>query len=633
MATSRMGVKMLGCFLLMSGASSAWAAGPSVEELLKIRPKQEGIEITNPTEAQQAGCKVEVIKSDKGSGYLLRDAEGKPVRRFFDSDGDRYIDVWSYFLDGQEVYREIDTNGNKKADQYRWLGVAGSRIGIDMNEDGRIDRWEQISPEEVSQEVLQAVITRDIARLSALLINEADLKELQLPAAEVTRIRERLAQVGEKFNQTTAALIDLSNKTQWMHVELAPPQCIPADAIGGSRDIYRYKSGTILYQNAGKADFMQTGEMVQVGRAWKLLDAPVPGHAPIEDHRPGVGSRDEAVVQIPEAVRPLLEKLREVDESIKGQGLTDASVAVRYNLARAQVLEQIIAKTTVPAQQENWIKQLADCLSAAAQNSPVNDNSSYNRLKDLSAKIAKSGSTKLAGYVVYREMSADYTRQLSDRKAATDMAKIQENWRERLKSFVSEYPSADDAPDALLQLGMVSEFMGKEAEARNWYAKLAKEYPTSILAKKGQGCLDRLELEGKVIELAGPKLGSQAPFDISQLSGKVVIVYYWASWNGQCAADFAKLKSLLSTYRSRGLELVCVNLDNNKDDAISFLQQNQIDAVTLYQPGALESPLAVKYGVLVLPNLFLVGKDGKVVSRSIQVAGLEDEIKKLLKTE
>jgi hypothetical protein len=77
------------------------------------------------------------------------------------------------------------------------------------------------------------------------------------------------------------------------------------------------------------------------------------------------------------------------------------------------------------------------------------------------------------------------------------------------------------------------------------------------------------------------------------------------------------------------LELVCVNLDNNASDAVNFLQQNRIDAVNLFQPGALDSPLAVKYGVLVLPNLFLVGKDGKVISHSVQINGLEDEIKKL----
>lgn len=630
MANSQRGVKRLSALLLLGLAMPSLAAGPSPEDLLKIRPKLDGIEMSNPSESEIPQLKVEVIKGEKGSGYLLRDAQGRPLRRFFDSDGDRYIDVWSYFLDGQEVYREIDTNGNRKADQFRWLGRAGSKIGLDLNEDGRIDRWEQISPEEVSQEILQAVIHRDLARLQALMLSDADLRELQLPAAEMTRLKERLAAVPERFNSTTSALIGLSAKTQWMHVELQPPQCIPADAIGAGKDLYRYKSGTILYENKGKADFLQTGEMILVGRAWKLVEAPVPGHAPMEEQHPEADTPAGAdVVQIPEAIRPLLDKLREVDESIKNNNLADPVASLRYNLARAAVLEQILAKIEQPAAQENWVKQLADCLSAAAQSSGNGDDTAQRRLTELRQRVAKVGSSKLAGYVAYREMSADYMRKLSAKNV--DVAKLQEEWRERLKEFVTQYPSADDTPDALLQLGMVSEFMGKEAEARNWYAKLAKEYPASPLSQKGQGCLDRLNLEGKVLELSGPMLGTQRPFDIQQLSGKVVVVYYWASWNGQCAADFEKLRTLQQNYKSQGLELVCVNLDNTQAEAVQFLQQHRLDAVHLFQPGALDSPLAVRYGILVLPNVILVGRDGKVVSRTVQVNGLEDEIKKLLK--
>src|SRR5256885_12750859 len=50
-----------------------------------------------------------------------------------------------------------------------------------------------------------------------------------------------------------------------------------------------------------------------------------------------------------------------------------------------------------------------------------------------------------------------------------DLAKLQEAWRERLKQFVEQYPIAEDAPDAVMQLGMVSEFVNKETEAKNWY--------------------------------------------------------------------------------------------------------------------------------------------------------------------
>ena len=40
-----------------------------------------------------------------------------------------------------EVYRDVDANFNGKADLYRWLGTAGTRAGVDRDEDGQIDAW------------------------------------------------------------------------------------------------------------------------------------------------------------------------------------------------------------------------------------------------------------------------------------------------------------------------------------------------------------------------------------------------------------------------------------------------------------------------------------------------------------
>jgi len=144
--------------------------------------------------------------------------------------------------------------------------------------------------------------------------------------------------------------------------------------------------------------------------------------------------------------------------------------------------------------------------------------------------------------------------------------------------------------------------------------------------------LRRLELEGKPLELAGTLLGGGA-FDIVQLRGKMVVVYYWASWNrDRCVADFASLKLLSDNYAAKGLALVCVNLDTKPEDAASFLQQSPAPGLHVFQAGGLDGPLATQYGVMVLPNLFLVDKDGKVVSRTVQqVSSLEEEIKKVLK--
>lgn len=624
MKAARFGLRVLGGMLLWGSATAAFAANPSVEDLLKLQPKQQGIAFTTPAEAEHAACKVEVLKGENGgSGYLLRDPQNQPLRRFFDTNGDRYIDVWSYFQNGREVYREIDSNINRKADQYRWMGPAGMKYGVDLDEDGRIDSWKMISPEEVSQEVLQAVIARDSERLKALLINDEDIKNLQLPTAEAARIREKLSRTQEKFQKTTAALIALTSKTQWVHVELSAPECIPADAIGGATDIIRHKNGTILYANEGKHDFLQTGEMILVGRAWRLVSGPTAGISQGEEENPRRADGD--TIEINPKTQPLLNKLREIDE--RGSKAADAASILRYNLERAEVLDQLATVSEKESNKESWLKQAADSLSSAAQSSP-NNSHAFKKLVALRDAVVKNGSPKLAGYVAYRAMSAEYAIKLS---SGTVTPKVQEEWREQLKKFWETYPTADDAPDALLQLGMVSEFTGKETEAKNWYSTLAKQYPQSKMAKKARGATRRLDSEGQPFELAGSMLGNERPFDIKQLQGRVVIVYYWASWNGQCVNDFAKLKAMQNTLGSKAVELVCVNLDNNPADAVGFLNRNPVAGYHLYENGALDSNLAESYGVMVLPHLFLVGKDGKVVSRTVQVAGLEDEIKKLEK--
>ena len=132
------------------------------------------------------------------------------------------------------------------------------------------------------------------------------------------------------------------------------------------------------------------------------------------------------------------------------------------------------------------------------------------------------------------------------------------------------------------------------------------------------------------MELTGNLLAGGA-FSIEQLRGKTVVVYFWSSMTKGTVSDFAVLNALVGTYSSKGLALVCVNLDRSVDDANAFLQKNTAPGVHLYQAGELESPLATQYGIMALPNLFLVDKDGKVISRTIQqVSGLEEELKKRL---
>ena len=97
------------------------------------------------------------------------------------------------------------------------------------------------------------------------------------------------------------------------------------------------------------------------------------------------------------------------------------------------------------------------------------------------------------------------------------------------------------------------------------------------------------------------------------------------------AGDFVKLKAVLEANKAAGVELLSVNLDNKPEEAKAFLAGKDLPGTHLYQAGGLEGKLATDYGITMLPNLFVVGKDGKVVNRSGQIANVEEDLKKLLK--
>jgi len=621
--------------LLGSGATPAWGQQkrqlPTVEQMLTIyRPRQPGIVISTPRPDEYASCEVRFIEGTRpgSNGYLLLDAQKRPLRRYFDSNGDRKVDVWSYYKDGVEVYREIDTNFNQVPDQYRWLNAAGTRWGLDTNEDGKIDTWKQISPEEVAQEVFQAAVSRDFNRLSAVLITENELRALPVSAAEAKRLREARGRAQAKFQNTITKLPSLNDKAQWVRLESDVPQCVPADAAGGGQDLLRFQNRAILFENNKQHDWIQTGEMIRVApNLWRLVDGPAPG----DTTPPPDGSGGTPTAGGNAELQKLLEALAALDAHPPTPQPAPNEAVKEYNRKRADLVLKILAKAEAK-DKEAWIKQLADSYSSWAQNSPETDKTATNLLAQLKNEVVKNGAgSNLAGYVTFRELWAEFARPLTTEKGEA-LVKVQEQWMAKLQGFVEAYPKAEDTPDALMHLAMGHEFGGKDKEdvAKRYYQQLFTNFADHPAAPKAKGALRRLTLDGQPFELAGPKLDGGA-FDIAQFKGKAVIVYYWSSDCQSCAADFARLKQLQSTFSTKGVEVVGVSLDDRAAQAQQFVKANNIGGTHLFQVGengGMNSPLATQYGIMGLPHVILVGRDGRVISRSIQITELEEALKK-----
>jgi hypothetical protein len=639
MGKLRFGFRLLATLTLLAGLANAGLAAdpPTAAQLLGYKPAQK-VEVSAEDAAR---CKVELEKGKAlpdgktPTAWVVKDGQGRVLRKFHDTMGQGGVNIIAYFRDGEEVYRELVNGG--KINQFRWVGPDGSKWGVDLDGDGKIDTWTVISPEEVSQELLAAVLTKDQKRLEALLLTEAELKAMGLPEAEAKRIQAKLAAVPTTFQKTCKDLAALNpQNTTWIHLETKHPQTTPADALGASTDLVRYRHATILYQDgqgqAAKHNWIQAGELIQVGKAWRLVQAPTPGmDLPPEVGTGATAGANEPTIPIPQGAEKLIQELNDLDKRGPEPGKDGI---ITFNMKRSAILEKIGALYDKPEDREKrnvWLRQVADCLASAAQQG---DKAALDRLGQYKAAMAKEPGT-IAPYFAFRQMSAEYAVELGKVGSEQEkMTKFQEKWKESLTKFVNDHPNTDDTPDALMQLGMVNEYFGPktENEAKAAYAKLAKDFPTHPLAKRAQGCLDRLSIDGREMALAGPTLGGGAPFSLKSLPGKAVVVYYWASWNDLAQKDFNKIALALKGFTGK-VELVGVNLDNSAAEAQSFLKANPVPGTHLHMPGGLESPLAVQYGINSLPAMFLVGPDGKVITRSVQASTVDDELNKLFKVD
>jgi thiol-disulfide isomerase/thioredoxin len=627
MAKARYGVGLVTGCLLFYGATGlirAQAQENPVSQILQYRPAQKGVDYTTPTNEEQAKCEYKVIASGKGTGYVLYDSQKKILRRFLDTNGDKQLDALSYYKDGLEVYREIDTNFDGKFDQFRWFNSGGMKWGVDLNQRGKIDYWKMISADEAAQEAFQAMITRDFPRLHALFITESEMQALGLPAAKIERIKSRLKNAQAKFQKVVKDLPDFGGKEIIGRIESAAPQCVPGESIGTNKDMFRYPTRPILYQVSEKDHkWMNTGEMIQVGLTWRLLDVPTDGDGTKIDTPPD------------SELQKLEMELAGVDanppKDIKPNEPNQA--VVDYNFKRVAVLDKILNLQSVTGKKhDDYLKQKADNLADAATHSAKGDSKALDQLRQLRDQIApQSPKSNLAAYLTYRMLWADYTPKII--LPGEKGAKYQAEWMKTLAQFVQDYPEGEDTGDALWQLGMGHEFTGKEDAAKGYYKQLAVHFSQHPMAAKAEGAVRRLDLVGKALTLTGPTL-SGGSFNIAQLRSKVVVVYYWASYSDSLDAEFTKLKRLYDSLHSKGLELVNVNLDDTAKQATDYLHSHPLPGTHLFSPSkdgnGMSSPFANQYGIMGLPTIFLVGKDGNVLSRNMPINDVEDAARKAL---
>lgn len=602
---------------------SAQAQDP--QEILKsFKPTQaQATEYDTPkTPEELAACKLE--KVSKPNGWVVRDGQGRILRKFVDAKGTGKLNQWSYYQDGFEVYREQDTDGDQALDEARWLNSGGSRIALIRR--NKIVGWKRLSAEEASHVMVKALVTKDLALLESVMVRTEELAALGVTPESSKKLTEAAAGRAAGVDALLKQLVGWTDKTTWLRFDGHMPFVIPSDAGNLADDLVTYENG-VVFVNSGdgasdptKTSYLQVPEMIKVGDTWKFVSLPRainPGSV-----EPAVATEVDSIRSIvyrnstapgstvaDPALDGALKALADYDSknaAVLGSG--NRQDIARYHVSRVPVLKGVM-QSAPEAEKVVYLRQIVDSLAAAAQTGVYADGF---KILDQLAKEDPS----IASYVAFRKIAANFA--LANEEPGANLIKVQRDWMADLEKFLTEYPKSAEAPEALLQLASINEFNADEDKAKGFYKRLAEQFPESEFGKKATGALRRLEIVGQPLPLKGKTTTGQS-VDLSRASGKNVAVVFWASWAEPARRDLAELAKLASA-RSGDLEVVTVSLDNTPEDLQAFLKSNPVSLPVIFEAGGMEGRLATEFGIISLPTVFLIDASGKVSNRLVRTS-------------
>ena len=158
---------------------------------------------------------------------------------------------------------------------------------------------------------------------------------------------------------------------------------------------------------------------------------------------------------------------------------------------------------------------------------------------------------------------------------------------------------------------------------------LAKYRENPDLRRKIGDELDRLKLVGKPApEIIANDVKGDA-FRLENVKGKYVLLDFWATWCAPCVADLPNLMATYAKYRSRGFEIIGVNLDETKDALIDFTTTRNVPWRQIHNTTS-GGDVVDAYGVSRLPSTFLLDPKGTLIRLELKGKSLDKVLETLL---
>ena len=165
---------------------------------------------------------------------------------------------------------------------------------------------------------------------------------------------------------------------------------------------------------------------------------------------------------------------------------------------------------------------------------------------------------------------------------------------------------------------------GARSEAVTYLQRELEKYRSTSMLKRIQKNINLLTMEGQPApaldrsEFIGP-----TPPSAQDLKGKVVLLFFWAHWCGDCKAQSPVLARLLDKYQSQGLTIVAPTqrygyvargASTTPDEELRYITQIRDELYPFLKtlPVLTTAANHDKYGVSTTPTIVIVDRQGAV---------------------
>jgi thiol-disulfide isomerase/thioredoxin len=101
--------------------------------------------------------------------------------------------------------------------------------------------------------------------------------------------------------------------------------------------------------------------------------------------------------------------------------------------------------------------------------------------------------------------------------------------------------------------------------------------------------------------------------DLSQFSGKVIVVDFWATWCPPCTKEIPHFIELQEKYKNE-VQFIGLNVGEKESEIKEFIKSMGINYIIGYSNENIEKLFG---GISGLPTTFIIGKDGKIKAKAI----------------